>query len=201
MKNLPERILDGVERGVNRHWRYTKNLLEVKPEYLLTISVADEICSGFDGINGIDISIGLEEKTTPLAGQIVLEKVGMDKYFKWTRELVSRKGKVDIFINTEGASHIVELKNFDPSTVEVEKELVRLSEFLLLNEGNNTCVSSHVAFPTLTEKEEWISAVAKKLLENSNISYTLSSKYIVTDEDPEDGIPAFHCYCINLQRM
>ena len=35
-----ETIIEGIDDGVDRHWRFTKNLLCIKPEYLLTISVA-----------------------------------------------------------------------------------------------------------------------------------------------------------------
>ena len=43
---IHDRISQGIQHGVNRHWRYTKNLLQIKPEYLLTISVADALSEG-----------------------------------------------------------------------------------------------------------------------------------------------------------
>ena len=34
-REVHERIMDGIKRRVDRHWRFTKNLLRIKPEYYL----------------------------------------------------------------------------------------------------------------------------------------------------------------------
>ncbi len=45
--NIEEQMLTGLKAGVDRHWRYTKELLHIKPEYLLTVAVADALTDGF----------------------------------------------------------------------------------------------------------------------------------------------------------
>lgn len=54
-----DRVLEGLEKGVDRHWRYTKEMFNIKPEYLLTIAVADALADGYDNISGIDVQVRL----------------------------------------------------------------------------------------------------------------------------------------------
>ncbi len=79
---VSERIIDGIKRGVDRHWRYTKNLLRIKPEYLLTVSVADALTDGFDNIHGLDLEIKLEEPTHAICADLLIKSVGLRDYFK-----------------------------------------------------------------------------------------------------------------------
>lgn len=193
---LDERIIDGIKRGVNRHWRYTKNLLRIKPEYLLTVSVADALTDGFESINGLDLEIKLEEPTHTICADLLINAVGFAHYFKLPKHKVNRKGKVDIYIKHNLHSWIVELKGFDPSAAEIDKEIIRLLEFLAANDGNNKCCGGFLAFPTLTNKKIWI----EKRLTMTNVmppfQATHLSTRVETEEDPEDGIPVYYANCI-----
>lgn len=55
--NVSECIINGIKRGVTRHWGYTKDLLHIKPEYLLTVSVADALTGGVNDISGLDLKL------------------------------------------------------------------------------------------------------------------------------------------------
>lgn len=135
-----ERIIDGLKQGIDRHWRYTKNLLNVKPEYLLTVSVADALTDGFDGICGLDLEIKLEEPTRRLWGSLWINAVGYKNYFplvkqkEYEKYKMIRKGKVDIYVECNSESWIIELKGFNPSADEIRKEIVRLTQFIAANE-------------------------------------------------------------------
>lgn len=75
-------ILHGIERGVDRHWRLAKNFLEIRPEYLLTVSVADELTNGVGEIHGLDLTIKLEEPTKAISFNLLSNAVGLRAYFK-----------------------------------------------------------------------------------------------------------------------
>ncbi len=68
---IHETIIAGLKAGVNRHWSFAKEYLNIKPEYLLTVSVADEIAKkGFDSIAAFDIELILERPTKKIAFDI-----------------------------------------------------------------------------------------------------------------------------------
>ncbi len=52
---IEDRLVAGLKAGVDRHWRYTKELLHIKPEYVLTVAVADALTDGFGNFDGQDI--------------------------------------------------------------------------------------------------------------------------------------------------
>lgn len=194
-----ERISQGIQYGVNRHWRYTKNLLQIKPEYLLTISVADAITDGFSGIHGIDLTIKLEEPTKFICSNLMGNVLGLRKYFKRERHKVTRRGKVDIFVEHEKDCWIVELKGFDPPSGEINKDLVRLTEFLSANNWDNKCQGAFLAFPTLTnQKQRLEKMVASHLDDIRAVIATVHTVKVMTGENPEDGIPAYYTNCISL---
>ena len=41
--NIVDRLHSGLDAGVTRHWLYTKELLNIKPEYLMTVAVNDAV--------------------------------------------------------------------------------------------------------------------------------------------------------------
>lgn len=194
--NVNERIIDGIKRGVRRHWRYTKNLLCIKPEYLLTISVADALTEGFDNISGLDLEIKLEEPTKAICSDLIINAVGFKAYFKAPKHKVSRKGKVDIYVKQNAKSWIIELKGFDPSAAEINKEVIRLLEFLSANEGTNKCGGCFLAFPTATDRKTWIESTLTKASKMQSFQVFVSSEKVVTEEEPEDGIPVYYVNCI-----
>jgi hypothetical protein len=191
--NLNELIIDGIKKGVWRHWRYTKSLIHIKPEYLLTISVADALTDGFDDIHGLDLEIKLEEPTKKICSDLIFNAVGFRAYFKHPKHKVSRKGKVDIYVKYETKSWIIELKGFDPSEAEIRKDVTRLLEFLSANGGNNNCKGCFLAFPTKTHKSLSIDNILAK-----SFIVDISSERVETGEGPEDGIPVYYVNCIAI---
>lgn len=194
--NVNERIIDGIKMGVWRHWRYTKNLLRIKPEYLLTISVADALADGFDNINGFDPEIKLEEPTKAICADLLINAVGLSAYLKSPKHKVGRKGKVDIYVKLNAKSWIIELKGFDPSGVEIDKEVIRLLEFLSVNGANNKCDGCFLAFPTTTDRKSWIESRLGNASRIQLFRVSVSSEKVETDEDPENGIPVYYVNCI-----
>ena len=79
---IEEQLLTGLKAGVDRHWRYTKELLHIKPEYLLTVAVADALTDGFGNFHGLDIQIRLEEPTKSVLFDLVTGSGGLKKWFK-----------------------------------------------------------------------------------------------------------------------
>ena len=59
-----------MKQGIDRHWRYSKETLKVKPEYLLTVFVAEQLAWGAGEQSGYDLSIKLEELTHNIVGNI-----------------------------------------------------------------------------------------------------------------------------------
>ena len=198
---IQERIIEGIERSADRQWRYTKNLLLIKPEYLLTISVADALTKGFDDICGLDLNIKLEESTNGVRGDLLMKAVGWKKYFKTLPIPITRHGRVDLYVTHEfsKSSWVIELKGFDPSIAEINKEIVRLTEFAKANGGTNNCKGCYLAFPTLTDKNKWIESILANANSIEQFQFSINSKYINTGEDACDGIPAYYANCINFE--
>lgn len=121
-------------------------MLQIKPEHLLTISVADAITDGFSGIHGIDLTIKLEELIRSICSNLMSNALGLRERFRRERHKVTRRGKVDIFVEHEKDCWIVELKGFNPSLAEINKDLVRLIEFLSANNWDNKCQGAFPAF-------------------------------------------------------
>lgn len=197
---LNERILEGINMGMDRQRNYAKDLLKIRPEYLLTVSVADAIILGFDGISGLDVRLRLEAPTAKVRREIVLEQVKWNEYFQSDITPVSRSGFVDIFVQTPTASYVVELKNIDPSSEEIAKEVVRLGELLLVNNGNNHCETCHIGFPTCTDEQKRIGDTVGKNIDH-RLSYVINeTRAVVTGEDPEDGLPTYFPNCVTIWR-
>jgi hypothetical protein len=197
---IEDQILAGLEAGVLRHWRYAKEFLHIKPEYLLTVAVADALSNGFASVSGIDVAIRLEEPTKNAIFTLMSEAVGLQQWVKGPRPTISRKGKIDIFVSTEKARYAVELKGFDPSSIEVTKDLVRLQELLAINNGNNKMVSGHVAFPTQVDQRDWIQKHVNLSIDGASLRHDIKVVRHETGEDPEDGIPCYFANCISIFR-
>lgn len=199
---LNEIVMQGIKGGVDRHWRYAKDLLRVKPEYLLTISVADEVAnSGFGETCGLDISLKLEESTHRLVGHLWMHGAGIKRYFKERGAWLGRRGKVDILVQHEFGNdcHIIELKNFDPSAPEVKKELKRFVDLIEINGGVNPLKSCHLGFPSTTNRRAWL----EKQIKGFTLPFlriSVESCYELSGEDPEDGMPAYYCNVVSVAR-
>lgn len=194
--SINEQIISGIEKGVDKHWRYTKDLYHVKPEYLLTVSVADALTNGFDQICGIDLEIKLEEPTSVISADLLMNAVGLSNYFTTTKHKINRKGKVDIYVKHDSESWIIELKGFNPSATDIKKEIIRLLEFLSVNQYSNKCNGCYIAFPTSTDKKTWIEKQIAWANTQQQFKLSVISQLVETNENPEDGIPCYYANCI-----
>ena len=195
-------ISEGVKQGVDRHWRYSKEMLRVKPEYLLTVFVAEQIANGAGAQSGCDLSIKLEEPTHRIAGGLWLNQVGYARYFKERLPWPGRKGWVDIYVEHEVTqeARIVELKNFDPSSAELSKEVKRFVHFLEINDFKNPLAACYLAFPTSADRKTWIEKWANQC-GNSRLRVTVDSTQEITGTDPADGIPAYFRNVVSFEKV
>lgn len=199
---IVEQLHAGLDAGVTRHWRYTKEMFDIKPEYLMTIAVADALSEGYDGINGIDVHIKLECPTRQIAYQLVTEAAGLKRWFAVKKDVkISRKGRADIVSSANGKSHVVELKGFDPSKAQIEKELLRIQELFALNAGANSLLAAHVAFPSLVTCQKRLEKYGRTLLTDPNLKFEVHCKKQETDEDPEDGMPVYFTNSLSVSRV
>jgi len=197
---LWDRVLEGIADGMDRQWHYAKDLLKIRPEYLLTVSVADAIVRGFDNISGMEIAVRLEAPTEAVHRDLVFDEVGWNDYFDADLTPISRQGCVDIYVKCETGSHVVELKNINPSGAEMTKEVVRLGELLLVNDGKNHCRSCHIGFPSSTSDFAWVRDIVSASID-SRLTFSLpETDKIITGEDPEDGLPVYFPMCVTLWR-
>jgi hypothetical protein len=200
--NAHNRILDGIEAAVNRHWRFTKDLLHVKPEYLFTVSIADALANGFDEIGGIELSIKLEEPTTSVTSDVVMNSSGIRGLFAKVKDFlyVDRTGKVDIYVVHDAMrnreSWVVEVKGFDPSWNKVREDVLRLSQFLLRSGNSHRCKQCFLGFPTQIDQKRRIEQEIRAVVGVDRCQTKVHSKYVETGEDAEDGMPAYYANCI-----
>lgn len=200
--NIVEQLHAGLDAGVDRHWRYTKEMFDIKPEYLMTIAVADALSAGYDGIDGMDVQIKLECPTREIAYQLVTAAAGLTQWFAVKKDMkISRKGRADILSSANGKSHIVELKGFDPSKAQIEKELLRIQELFALNGGANSLVAAHVVFPSLVSCQKRLEKYGRTLLSGSKLKFEVHCKKQETDEDPEDGMPVYFTNSLSVSRV
>lgn len=191
-------ILNSIENGVWRHWRFSKNLHKIKPEYLRTVFVADEISNSY---RGFDSEMRLEEEIRSVAYELIVKGPGMRTWFTpGGRPNITRPGKVDIFLTHFDEAELVELKNIDPSSTEVEKEFVCLSEFLLSNSSDNACQAGYIAFPTTTDKRSWLELKFSEWTKGLDLEFRVDSVLSKTGEEEGGGIPEFYAYCVSLTR-
>lgn len=200
--DIVSRILEGLRDGVDRHWRLRKDFFQIKPEYLLTVSVADALTEGFDGAHGLDLEIRLEEPTRSAAHEVIVDSPGMRAWMKREcRPSISRKGKIDLFVLHWKECRIIELKGFDPSATELKKDVLRICEYLQSNGGDNAAVEGFVAFPSLRDRPGWIGKHAREVIAELPIDCEVTPQSESTGEDPEHGIPFYYTNCLCLRRV
>jgi hypothetical protein len=85
--------------------------------------------------------------------------------------------------------------------VQLEKELLRLQELFALNDGNNSLVGGHVAFPSLTDREKWLKKHGLALVTDPRLRYEIKTSKQITGDEPEDGIPVYFANCISVYRI
>ena len=70
--------MNGVEEGVDTHWRLRKHLTNIKPEYLLTVAVAD--CLASRSLEGVDGDIELESSTWNVSYHCLTASLGLAQW-------------------------------------------------------------------------------------------------------------------------
>lgn len=201
--DIIDRLHIGLESGIIQHWRYTKELLKIKPEYLLTVAVADSLTNGYDSVCGLDTEIRLEMSTRSVAYALITEGVGLKRWFEINKDLnIGRKGRVDILATANRKSHLIELKGFDPNKPQISKELVRIQDYLALNSGDNSLLAGHVVFPSHRSYENLLTKYERELeLGADGLTCEIVSRRHETQEDPEDGIPVYYTNSISISRV
>jgi hypothetical protein len=195
LKALETEILAALRCGMDRHWRLAKDLLVVKPEYLLTAFVADHL----SGVLDVNTSIRLEWPTSKIIQDVWLSSVGWNRYaFKYTK-WKGRNGKVDIYIsqNPPLKCVVIELKNLDPTVAEIRKDVQRLCDLLAIQASTSPLEAGYLAFPTRTD---WTSGLLEEVRASvtGDVHLTPFSEYQATGEEPEEGL---HAYFSNVARF
>jgi hypothetical protein len=195
-------ILEGMKQGIDRHWRYSKEMLKVKPEYLLTIFVAERLANGAGGQSGYDLSIKIEEPTRKVVSNLWVNQVGYSRFFSECFSWPGRTGWVDIYVEQEitKEARIIELKNFDPSSAELSKEFKRFVHLLEINSYVNPLAGCHLAFPTQDYCPAWIEKWANKH-SSTKLHIAVETKHEVTGTDPEDGIPEYWLNVVSIEKL
>jgi hypothetical protein len=195
---LETEILAAIRCGMDRHWRLAKDLLVVKPEYLLTAFVADHLSDVLD----VNTSIRLERPTARIIQDVWLSSVGWNRFFREYTKWKGRNGKVDIYISQDPPLRCVaiELKNLDPTVVEIRKDVKRLCDLLAIQASTSPLEAGYLAFPTSTD---WTSGLLKEISASvtGDVHLTPLSEYQVTGEDPEDGLPAYFSNVARFTRL
>lgn len=196
LSDLDHAVIDGITHAVDRHWRFAKNLVDIRPEYLLTTFVADRLAN----VLSQTTCILLETRTKTIDFNIWFRGAGLTRLRERT-PWVGRHGKVDIYLE-EGFSHnsaIVELKGFDPSRTEVQKDIARIASLLRVLPAQSPLQAGYLGFPTIANRSQWLSDAAKTYAVNGVVC-TVTSEHFLTDEDPENGIPQYWVQVVRLER-
>lgn len=200
---IAPQIHDGIKFGVDRQWNFAKELLCIKPEYLLTVSVADELSRQLC----LQTRVALEETTKDVVFAIRMSALGWTDYFAQKSLWNGRRGKVDIFLSRNASRSrmtptevcVVELKNLDPPKVEIVKDIKRLISLLMLTPAASPMNVGYLAFPSRVAMKDALQDLAVSCGPD-NIVATVEDAYVPTGEDPEDGIPAFYSNVLMLCR-
>jgi hypothetical protein len=107
-------VADRVERAVEKNWQLSKKTFDIRPEYLLTVAIAESLSGGFEGQSGLDAEILLEEPTWSVIYTLVGEPLGLHTWLK-VRSRVSQRNTVkkaldDAVKKKAGVEAIAELR-------------------------------------------------------------------------------------------
>lgn len=127
---------------------------------------------------------------------------------------VSRNGKVDIFVAVSRAGpnpygiadgYVVELKGFDPSDAQVELDVVRLKEFLSLNNRINDCEAVFLVYPAIkSQTEAALQKMATSVLGTSGtlgFSWKIHQRIECTAQPEEEGMAAYRALCLEITKQ
>jgi hypothetical protein len=199
---IEDRILEGLAKGVSRYWFFAKNLTQIKPEYLLTVSVAESVIGGFDGVSGLDLALTLEEPTKRILADLPKDSWNTLAKFRRQKQILTRPGKVDIYVQHEAQKRwVIEVKGLDPTRRAVRTDAQRLVELMSFSAGNNRLAGGFLAFPSLTDVSKSHIAIVDRIARAKGLFATPHLRRESTAEDPEDGIPVFYANCIAINRQ
>jgi hypothetical protein len=202
--SIVDRLHEGLTDAVDRHWRYTKEMFDIKPEYLMTVAVADALSNGYDSVSGADVQIRLECRTRAIGYQIVTDKADLGQWFEVKKGFdgkVKRKGRADVLVSANKASHLVELKGFDPNKIQIEKEIVRIEQLFALNGGANGLVAGHIVFPSQTSCQRRLEKYGKTLLKEPSLTFKVECREHEGEDDPEDGMTRYFTNSLSIVRV
>ena len=191
----------GIVDALHKHWKFTKRFSDVKPEYLLTVSVADRLVGGTGNFEDMDREVRLEAKFRSVAFDIIGGSVGIAQYFRIGRPLVGSFKKIDIFVNSKKESCAIELKGLNTNATEVRKDLKRLQMLMTLNNSENRLDSAYFAFPSKFDRSNWARMLAKKVLDPGKIKYRVLARNFPTEEAPEDDIAEIFVICVSMSKV
>ena len=201
---ISDRVLSGLELGVQEQVDFTNALLEIKPEYLLTVNVARELRCGFAEAVNSHTSIFLEHPTHIILRDLVFAHGGIPALMKKRRKWKGRKGRVDIFVecSPNDECHIIELKNFNPQNNQVRLDLARFADLFRYNNTKHGLRSCSLAYPSREDAAQFLKGESSRLpLQGLGIDINTRSKWIITGAEPEDGYAACYCNVLTLTRL
>ena len=92
-RHLRDAVVDGVVSAVEKHWQFSKKSFDVRPEYLLTVAIAESLSDGFDGRSGLEAEILLEEPTWSVIFNLVGEPLGLSSWLR-IKSIVNQRNKI-----------------------------------------------------------------------------------------------------------
>lgn len=114
-RRLRDAVADGVERAVEKHWQLSKKTFDIRPEYLLTVAIAESLSGGFEGLSGLDAEILLEEPTWSVIYTLVGEPLGLQTWLKVKSKVsqrnIDKKALENAVRKNLGAEIIAELRH------------------------------------------------------------------------------------------
>jgi hypothetical protein len=189
LASLEDMLLAGIHHSVTRYQDLTKELIRFRPEYLVTVLVAESLLDQL----GSDYCFRLEEPTRHAVRHLALYGSGVTKLPAEIRKFVGRKGLVDLFLYHQRLHHavVVEFKNFDPPIDAVRKDLDRCAALLALEYPSRNLKACYVAFPS---KGSYQAALDKEAAKFTALGILTSarSERMETYQDPEDGLPVYY---------
>jgi len=187
---LVDSILDGWERAEEfiRRSQYESGEFQFKPEYLISVKIADSIVNTFykNGI-GEKYSVILEDNTKYAFQRrnpevIEYDQVGFPLKLRG-KEKCARPGRFDItiyendflcFLDSYNTYCIIEIKNYNGKYSSIQKDINRIRNILTAN-NTSSIEYGYMTFSLYPNKKDWA-----KLIDNDEI---IQKKYLKRVKD------------------
>lgn len=231
LQGVVDAALAGVEDAVVLQADFDLYYETMQAEYIVTVQVARSLLRHHRSNQFLgDVKLHIEhptEKTvretvagkpfnTPNMADVArrreiikcaLERICLDDDF--------RDGKVDILVvaspdvsSDEGGAYVVELKGENPSTAEIEKEVVRIGKLLKLSKNTSRLHFGLIVFvwrgvgrKTTQEKRETdLRKAMEGVCSRVDVAIEINSERIATTNDEQDGPPEVVGFCVVVKR-